>query len=91
MAFERENELANQLRAQRALFWIAAGVGVLGFAGWMYVRLTLGGLPTALGRSLNSLRATAPDIADRLVQSLDVELSPSEQTLIRLMAAKHKQ
>jgi len=91
VAFERENELANQLRAQRALFWIAAGVGVLGFAGWMYVRLTLGGLPTALGRSLNSLRATAPDIADRLVQSLDVELSPSEQTLIRLMAAKHKQ
>jgi hypothetical protein len=90
VAFERENELANQLRSQRALFWIAVGVGSLGFIGWMYVRLTLGGLPTALGRSLNNLRSTAPAVADQLVNTLDVELSPAEQTLIRLMAAKHK-
>ena len=90
VAFDRENELANQLRAQRAMFWIAAGVGVLGVAGWLYVRLTLGGLPTALGRSLNSLRETAPDVADKLVNALDVELSPAEQTLVRLVAAKLK-
>ncbi len=90
-AFERENALANELRAQRALIWIAGGAAVLLGIAWLYVRLTLGGLPTALGRSLNTLRATAPDIADRLVSTLDVELSPSEQALIRLMAAKHKQ
>jgi len=90
IAFERENELANQLRSQRALFWISVVVGILGFAGWIYVRLTLGGLPTALGKSLNELRASSPDVAEKFVKALDVELTPSEQTLIRLVAAKHK-
>ena len=90
VAFERENELANELRSQRALFWISVVVGILGFAGWIYVRLTLGGLPTALGKSLNELRASSPDVAEKFVKALDVELTPSEQTLIRLVAAKHK-
>lgn len=87
-AFEKENALANELRVQRALFWIAGGVAILLGAAWIYVRLTIGGLPTALGRSLNSLRARDPQAAAILTDTLDVHLSPSEQALIRLIAAK---
>lgn len=56
-AFERENELANELRAQRALLWIAGAFAVLCAAGWVYVKFALGGLPSAFARGLRDLRA----------------------------------
>lgn len=93
-AFERENALANELRNERWWKWFIgislAVVGVLGFAGWVYVRLTLGGLPTALGRSLNSLRTSNPALAAEITNTLDVHLSPAEQRLVAIMAAKNK-
>ncbi len=57
VAFDRENALANQLRSQRALLWIAGGVAVLFAAGWVYLRFFLGGMPSAVG----SLLAKAKD------------------------------
>lgn len=93
-AFERENSLANELRNERWWKWFIglslAAATILGFAGWVYVRLTLGGLPTALGSSLNALRSSRPELADEITSVLDVHLSPAEQRLIRMMAAKSK-
>lgn len=93
-AFVRENSLANELRNERwwSWFWrIAIGAtAIIGFAGWIYVRLTLGGLPTALGKSISHLRSSSPEIAAQLTNVLDVNLSPAEQSLIRLLAAKHQ-
>jgi len=86
-AFVRENALANQLRTQRAMMWIAAGVGVLGVAGWVYVRFALGGIPQALGRGLSELRVRNPAAADQLTPILDSYLNRAEQDRIRRYAA----
>lgn len=92
-AFVRENSLANELRNERwwSWFWrITLGlVAVLALAGFVYVRLTLGGLPTALGKSLTQFRTADPDGAARLTGLLDINTTPAEQSLIRLLAAKH--
>ena len=56
-AFERENALANDLRAQRAALWIAGAVALLLAAGWIYAQVALGGLPRAFAGGLNALRA----------------------------------
>ena len=91
-AFERENSLANELRNERwwSWFWrITIGVAaVLALAGWVYVRLTLGGLPTALGKTLKTARENNPALAEMLTSTLDVNLSPTEQKLIRILTAK---
>lgn len=93
-AFERENTLANQLRNERwwSWFWrIAIGsAAIIGFAGWVYVRLTLGGLPTALGKSISHLRTSNPAIAEQLTGVLDVNLSPAEQKMIAMISALHR-
>ena len=92
-AFERENGMANELRNERwwSWFWrIAIGATALLFAaGYIYLRLTLGGLPTALGKSLATFRSADPDAANRLTGLLDIHTTPAEQDLIRLLAAKH--
>jgi hypothetical protein len=91
-SFGRENALANELRNEQwwSWFWrISIGLAALLFlGGWVYVRFTIGGLPTALGRSLAQLRATDPATADKLTSTLDIHTSPAEQTLIRLLTAK---
>jgi hypothetical protein len=93
-AFVRENSLANELRNERwwSWFWrITIGlVAIVGFAGFIYVRLTLGGLPTALSKTLSGLRAADPQSASAFTSLLDVNTTPAEQTLIRLLAAKHQ-
>lgn len=86
-AFERENALANELRAQRALMWIAGGIAVLCAAGWVYVRFFLGGLPMAAGKVLRDLRAKRPDIAEVVTPMFDGYLNRHEQAAI----ARHAQ
>lgn len=82
-AFTRENELANELRAQRALFWIAGVVAVLVGAAFLYLRFALGGMPSAIGRGLAALRAKSPDAADAATQIFDSYLNRGEQERIR--------
>lgn len=67
-------ELANELRAQRARFWILIGVVVivLGFA--IYARLALGGV----GAALHAAGAPAA-----VIQQLDANLSTFGQWLVR--------
>lgn len=60
-AFDRENELANELRSAHALHWILGSAAVLALAGWVYVRFFLGGLPNALGGTLAMLEKSHPD------------------------------
>lgn len=91
-AFERENGLANELRNERwwSWFWrISIGLAaILALGGWVYVRFTLGGLPTGLGRALNDLRSADPEAADKLTGALDIHLSRAEQSMIRIIRAK---
>lgn len=82
-AFERENALANDLRAQRALLWIAGGVAVLLAAGWLYAQLALGGIPKAVGAGLTALRAKHPDAAALATEVFDSYLNRGEQAAIR--------
>lgn len=81
-AFERENELANELRAQRALVWISCGIAVLLAIAWLYVRFAIGGIPTALGRGLAVLRQKNPEAADLATQIFDSYLNRHEQQRI---------
>lgn len=81
-AFERENALANELRSQRALFWIACGVAVVVAAGWIYVRFALGGFPVAVGRALGDIRQRNPKLAEEITPFLDGYLNRNEQALI---------
>ena len=82
-AFDRENALANELRNQRALMWIASGVAVLLGIGWLYVRFALGGIPSAVGKGLSVLRAKNPTVADEVTTVLDGFLNRNEQEKIR--------
>ncbi len=82
LAFDRENALANQLRNQVALTWIAGGLGLLGFLGWVYVRFALGGVPNAIGKGLAVLRTKNPEAGALATQIFDSYLNRHEQTLI---------
>ena len=84
-AFDRENQLANELRSQRALAWILGAVALLGSAAYLYVRFALGGIPGAVGGALRTLRAQNPTAADALTPLLDGLLNRHEQAAI----AKH--
>lgn len=86
-AFERENALANQLRAQRALVWIAGGAALLAVAGWVYLKFFLGGLPMAAGRFMRDLRVKHPELADKAEPIFDSYLNRHEQAAIAKYAA----
>ena len=78
--------LANELRGQRALLWIAGGVAVLLAAGWLYAQLALGGISGAAGKMLRDLRASNPAVADVVTPLFDSYTNRSEQTRIRKAA-----
>lgn len=84
-AYDRENALANELRSQRALLWIAGGIAALLAAGWVYAQFALGGIPMAAGKALRELRTTRPDIAAVVTPLFDSYLNRHEQAQI----AKH--
>ncbi len=81
-AFERENALANELRSQRALFWIACAVAVLLGVGWMYVKVMYGGIPMAAGALMRDLRTKHPEAANVVGPLFDTYLSRREQDAI---------
>jgi hypothetical protein len=81
-AYERENALANELRSQRALFWIAVAVAALVAAGWLYARFALGGIPNAVGAGLARLRATNPQAGELATNIFDQLLNRHEQERI---------
>lgn len=87
-AFDRENALANELRNQRAFFWIASGVAILGVLGWFYARFMLGGIPGALGGALARIRAQNGPAADLLTSHLDSFLNRHEQSTVFKAYAK---
>jgi len=81
-AFDRENALANDLRAQHARFWIAVAAFVIVSAFALYAKLALGGV----GAALHTAGAPAA-----VVQALDSNLSTFGQWLVksgRIAAAK---
>ena len=86
-AFERENALANELRSQRAFLWILGALAVLVGIGAIYLRLTLGGIPTALGGALAKL---TPEARESVTTHLDTFLNRSEQALVRAAFNKHQ-
>ena len=86
-AFDRENELANELRSQRALVWVLGAVGLLGCLAYAYVRYAVGGVPAALGAAMRTLRAQHPAAADAFTPILDSILNRHEQAAI----SKHAQ
>lgn len=86
-AFDRENALANELRAQRALAWIAGGMALLCALGWVYLRFAVGGLPRAAGLLMRDLRSAHPDTAKIVAPLFDSYLNRHEQAAI----ARHAQ
>lgn len=88
-AFERENALANELRSQRALFWIACVVAVLLAAGWLYAKVVYGGLPAAAGLFMRDIRQKLPpEVATNAEAIFDRYLSRREQSLVARYADK---
>jgi hypothetical protein len=83
LAFERENKLANDLRAQRMFIYILAALALVGFAGWVYLRFFLGGLPGAMGSVLSRIETKNPVAAEELRNLLDMATNRHEQALIR--------
>lgn len=81
-AFERENALANELRAQRALLWIGGTVAILLGAAFLYVKVVYGGLPSAAGLLMRDLRTKHPDAAKIVEPMFDTYLSRREQRLV---------
>lgn len=82
-AFDKENALANELRSQRALLWIAGGVAFLLACGWVYVRYALGGIPSAIGQGLAVLRRDHPEAGKVATDVFNSFLNRHEQTAIR--------
>lgn len=83
-AFDRENALANELRNQRALFWIAAGVALLCAVGWLYVNVALGGFRAAVKGGLGALRAKGAIPANPDEPNVfDTFLNRAEQAALR--------
>ena len=85
-AFDRENALANELRSQRAFLWILGALALLAVIGAVYLRMALGGIPTALGGALSKL---TPDARESITAQLDSYLNRSEQALVRAAFNKH--
>jgi len=81
-AFDRENALANELRTQQALFWIAATLALLGAVAYLYVRYALGGIPVALGSAMRIIRERHPDAAKLVEPILDSYLNRHEQATV---------
>ncbi len=82
-AFDRENALANQLRNQRALAWIVGGVALIAAAGWCYLQVTVGGLPTALGVARRALEKQSPELAKAVAPFYAAALNRAEQARIK--------
>jgi hypothetical protein len=90
-AFERENALANDLRAQRAQFWIAAGVAVLLALGWLYAKIMLGGVAGGLGKLLaHAETSLGTEAASNLRAIADSRLNRNEQAAVRAAYEKAK-
>lgn len=81
-AFERENALANELRSQRALMWIAIGIALLAAAGWTYVKVVLGGMPNAIGLAMKDIKIKHPDVAATISPFYTKYLNLREQAAI---------
>jgi hypothetical protein len=81
-AFERENALANQLRAQNALIWILGALGAILAALYVYARIALGGIPSAIGMAMSDIKASHPDVAKLVAPIYAKYLNRSEQNMI---------
>lgn len=87
LAFDKENELADTLRNERAIrVWIIGGGSVLVLvlgAGWLYLQIATGGIPKAIGGMLKGLDETDPEKANLVRSLLDPVTNRIEQALIR--------
>ncbi len=83
-AYDRENELANELRSQHALFWIAVAAVVLLSGLALYLRMGLG----SVGAALHFL---PPAIQSQVVPALDGATDWLHQTIIAAGRAKAQQ
>ena len=82
-AFDRENALANELRNERVIKWAVATLAVVGTAAWIYIKVTVGGMPQAVGLALRDLRAKNPDLAKSVAPFYTKYLSRREQDRIK--------
>lgn len=86
-AFVRENALADEARTERAIKWIAIfGAGLVGIA-YFYLKFMVGGIPSALGQALRTIRTNHPNMAPQVESILDGLLNRNEQEQVR----KHAQ
>lgn len=83
VAFDRENQLANELRSAHALHWILGGCAVLALLGWTYVRFFLGGIPGAFGQVMARLETRNPAAAAEVRDLVDAATNRHEQTTLR--------
>lgn len=81
-AFERENALANELRAQKAAIWILGAFLVILAGLYIYARIALGGIPSAIGLAMSDLKAKHPDVAKLVSPIYAKYLNRNEQEII---------
>lgn len=89
-AFDRENQLANQLRSQKALLWIAGSLSVLFAAGWIYLRFFLGGMPSALGSLISKAESGDSLTATDIRSHIDTIFHDKPSVLASVAAAYHR-
>lgn len=89
--FARENRLADQYRAEKALRWILIGLLVIAAGGVAYLRMQFAGLGGGLASALADMSRKA-GVSD-LINAIDVNISPAQQRYIRkrrLAALEHQ-
>ena len=79
--FRRENQLADQYRAEKALRWILIGVLIISAGGLTYLRIQFAVLGGGVASALADVARKAG--ASDFTTALDVNISPSQQRFIR--------
>lgn len=82
-AFDRENALANELRSQRALLWIAGSLAVVLGAAYIYAQFALGGLPGALAAAKRAIERDHPDVAAKIAPYYSAALDNRHKRAIK--------
>lgn len=88
-AYDRENALANELRAQIWQTWLSRGAAAIATLVALAYRANAFGMADGIARGLADLRKKQPGVADLATGALDVGLNRAEQTTLSRLVQRH--